>query len=157
MLGQSGCCVLRSALTCFPASSHGHALALKRQRSRADFRDQVSFRRHQRTIAGSAVVGQHMCGVERRTLSSTASQLAGVPPSPKMFGMVLFCTTSPEISVRSGSTKVSSSPLVWAPPNQSRRAVTPPKVDRRFLVESHVGRAQHNARQQLLILRRTLR
>src|SRR5580704_13915732 len=69
-----------------------------------------------------------MCAALRpATLSTTANHEDGVPPSPKIIGMVLFCTTSPEISVRSGSTKVNSSPLVWASPNQISRAVTPPR------------------------------
>jgi transposase len=40
---------------------------------------------------------------------------------------------SPETSVRSGSIKVSSSPLVCAPPNDRSRAVTPPRSRRASL------------------------
>src|SRR6185312_10719469 len=75
---------------------------------------------------GALWSGRTCAGWSCSIFSTTASQLDGVPPSPKMFGMVLFCTTSPERRVRSGSTEVSSSPLVCAPPYQSRRAVTPP-------------------------------
>ena len=41
-----------------------YALALERERSRTDFGDQIQFRSHERTIAGSAMVGQDMRGVE---------------------------------------------------------------------------------------------
>jgi len=102
------------------------------------------------------MVGKTCAALRAATLSSTASQLAGVPPSPKMFGMVLFCTTSPEINVRSGSTKVSfvAFGVGSAEPEQAGRNTA--KIDQRFLVEKHIGRAQYNARQQLFILRRAL-
>src|SRR5579863_2490377 len=41
-----------------------YALAFQRKRSFANFGDQIPFRRHQRTIPRSAVVRQHMGGVE---------------------------------------------------------------------------------------------
>ena len=48
----------------FPGVIGRYALALERERSRTDFGDQGHFRRHERTIPGSAMVGQDMCGVE---------------------------------------------------------------------------------------------
>src|ERR1039457_2956313 len=99
---------------------------MERERSRTDFGDQVQFRRQERTIARSAMVGQDMCGVEGSYLlqhGKPARRCAAVAEAVR-HGLVLHHVARNQL--RSGSTKVSSSPLVWAP-NQSRRAVTPPR------------------------------
>jgi hypothetical protein len=63
VLGQSGCCVLRSALTCFPASSGDMPWRLSASLAYG-FRRSGSVPPARANIAGSAMVGQDMCGVE---------------------------------------------------------------------------------------------
>ncbi len=73
-----------------------------------------------------------------------------------MPGTRLFCTTSPEISVLSGSTKISSSPLVWAfaQPEQPRRDAA--QIHFRLGVEDDIRLAHFHVREQLGPLRRLL-
>src|ERR1039457_6515493 len=126
IFGQVGYFVLNSPSRRFPASSTATPCFLS---SSALSRKSLMNCFSSATIDPSpgALWSGSTCSASRAaTLSRTASQLEGVPPSRKIPGTILFCTTSPETKVRSGSTNVSSSPLVCAPPNQRSRAVTPP-------------------------------
>src|ERR1017187_5856568 len=79
-----------------------YALALERKRSHADFGDQVPFRGHERTIAGSAMVGQDMGGVEGGCLlqhSKPARRCAAVAEDVR-YGLVLHYVARDQRSIR---------------------------------------------------------
>jgi len=63
-VGPIGMKLLQIGADSFARVIRRHALPLEREGSCAYFRDQLVFLSHQRTIAGSAVVGQDVRGVE---------------------------------------------------------------------------------------------
>jgi hypothetical protein len=129
-----------------------YALALERERSRTDFGDQIQFCRHERTVAGSAMIGQDMCGVEGCYLlqhSKPARRCAAVAEDVR-HGLVLHYVARDQRAVRFDKGQLVAFGVGSAESEQAGRNT--PKVDCRFLVENHVGPTQYNAREQVFIL-----
>ena len=99
------------------------------------------------------MVGQDMCGVEGGYLiqhGKPGRRCAAVAEDVR-HGLVLHYVARDQRAVRFDKGQLVAFGVGSAEPEQAGRNTA--KVDRRFLVENHVGRAQYNARQQLLILR----
>jgi hypothetical protein len=74
----------------FPGVIGRYALALEREPRVRISEIRFSSAATSEPSPGALWSGKTCAALRAATLSSTASQLAGVPPSPKMFGMVLY-------------------------------------------------------------------
>ena len=104
-----------------------YALALERERPRTDSRDQFYFRGHERTIPGSAMIGQNMRGIERGYLvqhRKPARRRAAVPEDVG-YGLVLHYVAGDQGAVGFNKSQLIAFGVSSAEPEQAGR--TPPR------------------------------
>ena len=131
-----------------------HTLTLERERPGTDVGDQSPFLRHQGTIAWSAMVRQDVFGVEAGDFvqhCQPTRRCATISENIR-YDLVLYDIARDQCSVGLNKGQLVAFGVGAAKPKKSGSDAA--EVDCRFLIESHVGRAQYNSCEQFFILSR---